>query len=184
MSMPERTLGRSCRRMRIAVTTPKLPPPPRSAQNSSSSSVVFGDDDAPVRENDLCGEQIVERESEAADQRPIAAAQRKSGHADGADTSPSRPQGRADRSRDNVRGTSASGNSRGAMVGVDEHVLHAAEVDDDAIAQGATGPVVTSATHRQRKDRSRGRRELPTGRPRPSGSGRRRAACGRPALPR
>ena len=34
------------------------------------------------REYDLCGEQIVEREPEAADQRPVAAAQGQSAHAD------------------------------------------------------------------------------------------------------
>ena len=68
----------------MAVTTPKFPPPPRNAQNSSSSLSWFGDNDASVRENDLCGEEIVERKPEAADQRPIAAAQCQSGHADGA----------------------------------------------------------------------------------------------------
>src|SRR6516165_10126543 len=30
-------LGTSCRRQRMAVTTPKFPPPPRNAQNSSAS---------------------------------------------------------------------------------------------------------------------------------------------------
>jgi hypothetical protein len=37
------------------------------------------------------------------------------------------------------------------MAGVDSHLSHAAQVDDNAIAQGATGPVVTSAAHRQRQ---------------------------------
>jgi len=46
--------------------------------------VVIGDNGASIRENDLCGEQIVERQPEPADQRPIAAAQRQSSHADGA----------------------------------------------------------------------------------------------------
>ena len=47
--------------------------------------VVIGDDDAPISEHDLRGEQIVERQAEAADQRPVAAAQGEPGHADGAD---------------------------------------------------------------------------------------------------
>ena len=33
-------------------------------------TVVAGDDDAPIGEHDLCGEEIVERQAEAADQRP------------------------------------------------------------------------------------------------------------------
>ena len=46
--------------------------------------VVIGNDDPPIREDDLRGEQIVQRQSGAADQWPVAAAQRKPGHADGA----------------------------------------------------------------------------------------------------
>src|SRR5262249_16960562 len=39
------------------------------------------------------------------------------------------------------------------MVGVDKHVVHAAQVDHEPIAQGATGPVVSTAPYRQRKTR-------------------------------
>src|SRR5262245_542165 len=39
------------------------------------------------------------------------------------------------------------------MVGVDKHVVHAAQVDDEPIAQGATGPVVSTASYRQGETR-------------------------------
>jgi hypothetical protein len=39
------------------------------------------------------------------------------------------------------------------MVGLDKHVVHAAQVDHEPIAQGATGPVVSTAPYRQRKIR-------------------------------
>jgi hypothetical protein len=55
------------------VTTPKLPPPPRKAQLLFVA--VRGDDDASICENDLCGEQIVEDEAEAADRGSVTAAQ-------------------------------------------------------------------------------------------------------------
>jgi hypothetical protein len=42
--------------------------------------LVVGDDDASVREDDLCGLEIVEGEPEPADQRAIAAAKRDSGY--------------------------------------------------------------------------------------------------------
>ena len=46
--------------------------------------VVIGNDDPPIREDDLRGEQIVQRQSGATDQWPVAAAQGEPGHADGA----------------------------------------------------------------------------------------------------
>src|SRR6516164_9023682 len=39
------------------------------------------------------------------------------------------------------------------MVGLDKHVVHAAQVDHEPIAQGGTGPVVSTAAYRQRKTR-------------------------------
>src|SRR6516162_2588945 len=46
--------------------------------------VIIGYYDPPIREDDLGGEQIVQRQSGAADQWPVAAAQREPGHADSA----------------------------------------------------------------------------------------------------
>ena len=120
----------------------------------------------------------------AADQRPITAAQRQAGHADGADRA--RHGRKAERIGycGNVGGTSAAGDPRGGRRGRRATLLHPAEVDDDAVAQGATGPIVTAAAHRQRKVTiargSNGRLDIFG----MSDSGRRRAACGRPALPR
>jgi len=45
-------------------------------------AVGLGDNEAPIRENDLGGDEIVERKSEAADQRSVTAAQGESRHAD------------------------------------------------------------------------------------------------------
>ena len=60
----------SCRRWRMAVTTPKFPPPPRNAQNKSSSpTAMFGGNDAPIRQDNFSGKQIIERKPKSADQR-------------------------------------------------------------------------------------------------------------------
>jgi hypothetical protein len=61
-------------------------------------------------------------------------------------------RGEAERIRrgEDVRGAGASRNCRG-LVRCDRYASHAAQVDDDAVAQGATGPIVASAAHRQRK---------------------------------
>ena len=45
-------------------------------------SVVFGGYGAAVRENDVCGDDVVERQTKASNQRPIAPAQCESSHAD------------------------------------------------------------------------------------------------------
>jgi hypothetical protein len=45
--------------------------------------VMIGGNDASIRENHLCRQQIIEREPEAADQGSVTAAQSESGHADG-----------------------------------------------------------------------------------------------------
>ena len=47
--------------------------------------------------------------------------------------------------------TSTSRNLYGAIVGTQGHTIHRGQVDHDATAQRATGPVVTAATHRKRK---------------------------------
>ena len=114
-------------------------------------SVVFGGNDAAVRENHVCGNYVVERQAKAADQRTIAAAQCESGHPDGADRAGHRHEAKWIGHRDNVRGAGAARDSRGATVGADDHFVHAAQVDDEPVAQGATGPVVATAAHRQRE---------------------------------
>jgi hypothetical protein len=45
-------------------------------------AVGLGDNETPIRENDLGGDEIVERKSEAADQGTVTAAQGESRHAD------------------------------------------------------------------------------------------------------
>jgi hypothetical protein len=50
-----------------------------------------------------------------------------------------------------VQGAGASRNSRATVTGADGHAVHAAQVDNESGAQGATGPVVASAAHRQWK---------------------------------
>jgi hypothetical protein len=37
------------------------------------------------------------------------------------------------------------------VIGIDGHSIHAAEIDDDAGAQRASGPIVPAAPHRQRQ---------------------------------
>jgi hypothetical protein len=51
---------------------------------------------------------------------------------------------------ENVRRAGAARYSRGA-VRTDRHAPHSAQVEDDAVAQGAASPVVASATHRYGK---------------------------------
>src|SRR5262249_5231194 len=117
-------------------------------------SLVFGGDEAAVRENHVCGSYIVERQAKAANQRPIAPAQCESSHTDGTARAACHSCEAARIShRKNIRGAGASRNSRGEMVRVDKHVVHAAQVDHEPIAQGATSPVVSTAPYRQRKTR-------------------------------
>jgi hypothetical protein len=113
--------------------------------------VVGRDDDAAVREHDLRGEQIVEGQPEAADQRAVAAAQGEARHADAADRARHRREAERIGHCEHVRGPRTARNSRRAAVGVDDHVVHAAQVDHDALAQRATCPVVAAAPHRQWK---------------------------------
>jgi hypothetical protein len=113
--------------------------------------VVGRDDDSAIRENDLCGEEIVERKSEAADQCSVTAAQGESRHANGATRARNRREAERIGHRENVRGARTSRNSGGVTVGADGHIFHRAQVDDDSVAQRTTGPVVAAAPHRQRE---------------------------------
>ncbi len=81
-------------------------------------------------------------EAEAADQRPIAPAQGQARHADGPHRAGHRraPEGIGD--DDNVRGARPAQDPRLAAVGTDHHAAHAAQVEDQAVAQGAARPVV------------------------------------------
>jgi hypothetical protein len=112
--------------------------------------LVVGDEDASVREDDLCGLEIVEREPEPADQGAVAAAKRESGHSDGCDGACHRGEAERIRRADNVRGVGPSRNCR-RLVGRDRHISHSAQIDGEAVAQGPTGPIVASAAHRERK---------------------------------
>jgi len=103
------------------------------------------------REYDLCGEQIVEREPEAADQRPVAAAQGEPGHTHGADRSGHCREAKRICDASNVGGAGASRNYCATAIDVEDHAAHAAEADDDAGAQRAPGPIVPATPHRQWK---------------------------------
>src|SRR5262245_50943199 len=85
--------------------------------------IVVGSDDPSIRENDLGGDKIVERQSETADERPVAAAQSKSSHANGA--ARARHGGKAARigHGENVRGAGPASNLGGAIVGTDDHTV-------------------------------------------------------------
>jgi hypothetical protein len=120
--------------------------------------VVGRDDDAAVREHDLRGEQIVEGQPEAADQRAVATAQGEARHADAADRARHRREAERIGHCEHVRGARTARNSRRAAVGVDDHVVHAAQVEHDAVAQRATGPVVADARTASGRSASRAAR--------------------------
>src|SRR6516164_8833272 len=67
--------------------------------------VALGDNDPPIREDDLRSEKIIKREAEAADQWPITPAQGETGHAYGADGARYGREAEWIRRRDNVCGT-------------------------------------------------------------------------------
>lgn len=114
-------------------------------------AVGLGDNETPIRENDLGGDEIVERKPEAADQRSVTAAQGESRHADATVRACYRRNAQRIRHGGHVRGAGASRNSRAMVIGADGHAVHAAQIDNESGAQGATGPVVASAAHRQWK---------------------------------
>jgi hypothetical protein len=78
--------------------------------------VVLGDDDATVRENDFCGEKIIEGEAETADQRPIAASQGEAGDTDGADRACDGREAKPICHCDDVCGTGAPRNCCGMII--------------------------------------------------------------------
>src|SRR5499433_1567347 len=94
--------------------------------------IAIGDDDPPVREDDLCGEQIVQRQSGAADQWPVAAAQREPGHAYSAACARHSRDVKRIRYCSHVGSARASRNYCVTVTGIDGHLLHVAEIDDDA----------------------------------------------------
>jgi hypothetical protein len=136
--------------MRISATTPKFPPPPRSPEQILFVARLCGDDTA-VRQNNVCSDQIVERKAKAADQRSIAAAQSEPGHADRA--ARTRHGGKPKRIgySQHIGGAGTARDARAAPVGADVHIPHAAEIEHKPVAQGAAGPVVSTAAHRQRE---------------------------------
>ncbi len=107
---------------------------------------VIGKNDASIGEDHLGFDEIVEREPATANWRPITAAKRQTGHADGADRTGHGGEAKRMGDCEYVRGAGAARYSRGA-VGADRHASHSAQVDDDAVAQGAADPIVASATH-------------------------------------
>jgi hypothetical protein len=144
---------------------------------------LVGDDNASISEHDLCGQQIVERQAEASDQWPVAAAQGEPGHADGAARARHGRDAKRIRHGRHVGSARASRNHCATAIGSDGHPVHAAEIDDDAGAQRAAGPVVPAAPHRQGESaiagRSNGRLDI-VGRPAVDDRARQRAHRLRP----
>jgi hypothetical protein len=111
---------------------------------------VAREHDAAIGEHHLRGEQVVERQAEAGNQGTVPAA--------GASI-PQHPRSRLSlpqvqpqriRQRDHVGCTSAARNLRASMIGGDYDAAHAGEVDHNAVAERATGPIVATAAHGQR----------------------------------
>ena len=107
--------------------------------------------DASVRENNLRGEQVIQREPEAADQRPITAAQCEPCHADGSHRARHGRKVIRFRRRENARSAHASGDARGKAVRTDEDVVHGAQIDHDTAGERTSGPVMAAAKDRERQ---------------------------------
>ena len=148
--MPERTLGRGCSSHAHRRDDAKIASAAAQRPEQLLFTIAVWRDHAPVRQHDFGGVEIVERQSEPADQRPVAAAERQSGHADGPDGAGRGRKPKRIRHSENVRRAYASRNLRAVARG-DRHTSHAAQVEDDAVAQRPAGPVVASAAYRQRK---------------------------------
>jgi hypothetical protein len=103
-----------------------------------------------IREHDLRGHEIVQSESKPTDQRPVAAAQREASHADRSNRAGDGGETKGLRRGCKIKSARASRNLR-LLLRRDGDAVHSAHVDDDAIAQSATCPIVASAAHRQRK---------------------------------
>jgi hypothetical protein len=132
----------------MEVTTPEISA--AAAQGPEQFLLGFRarENNAAIRKNNFRAKHVVERKSEAADQRPIATAQGHSGHANhtGRARHCNKAQGISDSS--NVRSPRATGYLH-RQIGVGDYAVHIAEIDDDSIAQRTAGPVVASPTHRQ-----------------------------------
>src|SRR5262249_39593976 len=110
-------------------------------------TVVSRERDTSIRENDLHREQIIESETEAADQWAVAAAQGEPRHPDGANGARDGCKAKWICRFHNVASAGPSRNSRRMRVGLNAHTIHSAQVDNDSVAQRATSPVVAAATH-------------------------------------
>ena len=109
--------------------------------------VGAGHDDLTIREHDLCGYEIVQSESKPTDQRSVAAAQREASHADRSDRSGDGGETKGLRRGRKIKSARASRNLRLLLRG-DGDAVQSAHVDDDAIAQSTTCPIMASAAHR------------------------------------
>jgi hypothetical protein len=108
-------------------------------------------DDAAICEDDFGRDEIIESEAESANQRPVASTQSETRHADATAGSGHGREAEWIRGDRNVGSASASGDKRSAMIGVNVHAPHSTEIDNDALAQSAPGPVMAPATNRERE---------------------------------
>src|SRR5262249_17786429 len=126
----------------------KVSATPTQCPKEFALAVVSRDRNSSIRENDLRSEQIIESETEAADQWAVAAAQGEPRHSDGGNG----PRYGCKANRicriHNVACPGPSRNSRRMRGGVNNHTVHSTQVNDDPVAQRTTSPVVAAATHR------------------------------------
>jgi hypothetical protein len=127
--MPARILLTGCRRIRIDVTTPKLPPP-RSAQYKSLSCGCICPHAPAVGQNDLRTEQVIDGQSKPRRERPITAGEEKTCHTHGSDVSGNRRQSMWNSGSTNISGERTARHSRDALRCVHLHLPH---VDHEAV---------------------------------------------------
>lgn len=119
--------------------------PAPAAQRPEQFGLVPRRDEPAVGERDLGFEQVVGREPGRAEQRAVAAPERETGHADGADGA--RGDVHPVRCRRGYHVTGPASPADDGRVPFDPYVTHRAEVDHQLAAQRPPRPVVASAAH-------------------------------------
>jgi len=113
---------------------------------------VAGGDLPAVGQDDIGTGQVVQGQAVRAAQRPVAAGQGEAGHADRLDGAGDRRQPAGGGGRDDVTGGGTAAGDGGAGGRVDGDAAQRRQVQHQpVVAQGAAGPVVPAAAHRQRQ---------------------------------
>ena len=128
---------------------PKLPPPPRRPHRSSGFSASLAVHEAPVGGDHVGPGEVVAGQSELAHGPADAAAEREPGHAGGRDEAARGGQAVGLGLVVDVGPNGAAADARAPCLGVDRHVAHGPEVDDDPAVDGREpGDAVAAAAHR------------------------------------